>query len=131
MDRYPWFCWCWLWSIDTCCSKSMIDLLLEIERTTVLRPVITRRFYCGPQVWQHHSGFGGIDATSNGGAKDLYWCLLICIETKYNTNHRHVQLLLIDSAQLIAGVHLLLVCLCSQLQCPPYYDGMGGLAYSN
>jgi hypothetical protein len=89
------------------------------------------RYFTRTQVWQHHSGFGGINATSAGGAADSIGVYSFALKPEEHQPSGTCNFSRIDSAQLIAGATESLYVYAVNYNVLRIMSGMGGLAYSN
>ena len=92
------------------------------------------KYFTRTQVWQHHTGFGGITASSGGGAADSIGVYSFALKPEEHQPSGTCNFSRIDNAQLIVGgtagvaaYHVYAV----NYNVLRIMSGMGGLAYSN
>ena len=90
------------------------------------------RYFTRTQVWQHHSGFGGISvADGNGGAADSIAVYSFALKPEEHQPSGTCNFSRIDNARLETGAAESLNVYAVNYNVLRIMSGMGGLAYSN
>ena len=89
------------------------------------------KYFTRTQVWQHHTGYGGIAASADGGCADSIGVYSFALKPEEHQPSGTCNFSRIDNAQLIAGVTESLYVYAVNYNVLRIMSGMGGLAYSN
>ena len=90
------------------------------------------RYFTRTQVWQHHSGFGGVSvAGAAGGAADSIGVYSFALKPEEHQPSGTCNFSRIDNARLVAGATESLNVYAVNYNVLRIMSGMGGLAYSN
>ena len=90
------------------------------------------RYFTRTQVWQHHTGYGGISvADANNGAADSIGVYSFALKPEEHQPSGTCNFSRIDNAQLICGSSETLLVYAVNYNVLRIMSGMGGLAYSN
>jgi hypothetical protein len=90
------------------------------------------RYFTRTQVWEHHSGFGGISvANENGGTADSIAVYSFALKPEEHQPSGTCNFSRIDNAELIANTEVDLNVYAVNYNVLRIMSGMGGLAYSN
>jgi hypothetical protein len=90
------------------------------------------KYFTRTQVWQHHTGYGGISVgTAAGGAADSIGVYSFALKPEEHQPSGTCNFSRIDNAQLICGATESLYVYAVNYNVLRIMSGMGGLAYSN
>jgi hypothetical protein len=90
-----------------------------------------REYFTKLQVWQHHTGFGGIDVSNDGGASNSIAVYSFALKPEEHQPSGTCNFSRIDNAILVSGESTSLNIYAVNYNVLRIMSGMGGLAYSN